>query len=98
MKSLLRLSMAAGMVLLALGCGQNAGAQAKLETRTLSNGIRVVVVHFPNSKNASLLTFLPMSLTSDGPGQAQWSHLVEHLVIRSTVPDDLRQANAETAP
>jgi predicted Zn-dependent peptidase len=34
-------------------------------------------------------------LTSDGPGQAQWSHLVEHLVVRSTT-QDLEHFNAET--
>jgi predicted Zn-dependent peptidase len=39
-----------------------------------------------------------MGLTSDDPNQAQWSHLVEHLVIRSTIPTDSPEANAETLP
>jgi len=64
----------------------------------LSNGLRIVVVHFPKSTNLSIFTFVPMSLCSDPPGRAQWSHLVEHLVIRSTFPDDLQRADAETLP
>lgn len=37
-----------------------------------------------------------MGLTSDGPGQTQWSHLVEHLVVRSTAGADVEHFNAET--
>ena len=65
---------------------------------TLSNGIRVVSVYFPGSTNVSIFTFLSLGLANDGPGQTQWSHLVEHLVVRSTVPGDLSTANAETLP
>jgi len=65
---------------------------------TLSNGIRVVSVYFPGSTNVSIFTFLPLGLVKDGPGQTQWSHLVEHLAIRSTVPAGLSMANAETLP
>src|SRR5882672_6110111 len=65
---------------------------------TLTNGLRVVAIHFPGSTNASIFTFLPMGLATDGPRQAQWSHLVEHLVIRSTIPEESREANAETLP
>lgn len=68
------------------------------EIRQLSNGLRVVTVHFPGSTNANLFTFLPLSLATDAAGQAQWSHLVEHLVIRSTIPENSPQANAETLP
>ena len=39
-----------------------------------------------------------MGLCSDGPGRAQWSHLVEHLVIRTTIPLGSQQGNAETLP
>jgi RNA polymerase sigma factor (sigma-70 family) len=63
---------------------------------TLENGIRVVSVNFPGSENVSIFTYLPMGLAMDGPGQAQWSHLVEHLVIRSTISGGLQEANAET--
>jgi predicted Zn-dependent peptidase len=77
-------------------CSRSSGAQPTV--LTLANGLRVVVVHFPKSTNVSIFTFSPMSLCSDGPGQAQWSHLVEHLVIRSTFPNELQRANAETLP
>ena len=67
-------------------------------TTALPNGIRVATVFFPGSTNVSIFTFFPLGLAQDGPRQAQWSHLVEHLVIRSTVPEDLSTANAETMP
>lgn len=81
-----------------LGCKPGGKAPSNVQTQTLSNGLRVVSVYFPGSTNVALFTFLPMGLANDGPGQAQWSHLVEHLVIRSTVPTDLSMANAETLP
>ncbi|MHC4083773.1 MAG: insulinase family protein [Planctomycetota bacterium] len=64
----------------------------------LPNGIRILSIYIPDSKNVSIFSFLPMGLCSDGPGQAQWSHLVEHLVIRSTIPFGSQQGNAETMP
>lgn len=67
-------------------------------SRQLANGIRALVVQFPKSTNVSIYTFCPLSLATDGPHQAQWAHLVEHLVIRSTVPEFARFANAETLP
>lgn len=69
---------------------------AQTQITDLPNGIRVVAVHFPKSTNVSIFTYTPMGLASDGPGHAQWAHLVEHLVIRSTVPGDFTHANAET--
>jgi predicted Zn-dependent peptidase len=72
--------------------------EPKLETKTLTNGIRLAAIEIPGSTNVSLFTFLPMGLASDGPSQAQWSHLVEHMVITSTLPDDLAHGNAETSP
>ncbi|MHC4603518.1 MAG: M16 family metallopeptidase [Planctomycetota bacterium] len=65
---------------------------------TLPNGIRIVSLHIAESKNVSIFSFLPMGLSGDGPGQAQWSHLVEHLVIRTTIPFGSQQGNAETLP
>src|SRR5207302_161304 len=41
---------------------------------TLTNGIRIVTVYFPGSTNESIFTYLPMSLTSDGPPPSQWAH------------------------
>lgn len=70
----------------------------KADSFTLNNGIRVVSLYIQDSNNVSIFTYLPMSLTSDGPGQGQWSHLIEHLVIRTTFPSGSPQANAETLP
>lgn len=79
-------------------CRCATAAEPVIETRTLGNGLQLAAIQFPGSTNVSLFTFLPMGLASDGAGQAQWSHLVEHLVINSTLPNDLREANAETGP
>ena len=84
------------MVVLTFGSGSVHAQPAGQAMHTLSNGIRVVAVHFPRSTNVSIFTFLPLGLASDFPGQAQWSHLIEHLLVRSTFPDDLQRANAET--
>jgi predicted Zn-dependent peptidase len=83
---------------LGVGCRRSSAAPAIVTSTNLANGIRVASVHFPGSTNVSVFSFLPMGLTSDEPGQAQWSHLVEHLVIRSTVAAVSQQANAETLP
>src|SRR4051812_5373195 len=82
------------------GAGWSAALWDKpaVETRNLTNGLRLIAVYFPASTNVSIFTFLPMSLTTDDARQAQWAHLVEHLVIRSTMPSDSPQANAETLP
>jgi RNA polymerase sigma factor (sigma-70 family) len=86
-------------LLLGMGCEQSSAAEkSTAESVTLTNGIRVVALHFPGSTNVAIFTSLPMGLASDGTQQAQWSHLVEHLVIRSTVPADSPIANAETLP
>lgn len=86
------------MVFLSLGCLPGSAATPVTKSWSLTNSIRVVSVYFPNSTNVSIFTYSPMGLASDGPKQAQWAHLVEHLVIRSTVADDLSIANAETLP
>ena len=78
--------------------GTATAKDAEAQSHTLANGIRFVSVYFPGSTNVAIFTFLPMGLAADGLHQAQWAHLVEHLVIRSTVPKDLSVANAETLP
>src|SRR5205814_9574235 len=77
------------LILLFSACSQSSGAPSKPRTRTLSNGIRVAVVPFPNSTNVSLFTFLPMGLAIDTAQRRQWSHLLDHLAIRSTFPGDV---------
>ncbi|HAV64430.1 MAG TPA: hypothetical protein DCY13_18940, partial [Verrucomicrobiales bacterium] len=84
--------------LLLVGCAPPSHAAPATTIDTLPNGIRLAVVHFPGSTNVSIFTFLPMGLVHDGPGQTQWSHLIEHLVIRSTVPANAGWSNAETLP
>lgn len=86
------------IALLAVNGGCSRHASAEPVTGTLSNGVRVVVVPFAKSTNVSIFTFVPMGLCADDAQRAQWSHLVEHLVIRSTFPNDLQRANAETLP
>jgi len=76
--------------------GANPGPEA--ESFALANGVNVVVLSMPGSEHVSIFTYLPMGLAWDGPGRAQWSHLIEHLTIRSTVPFGSKQANAETLP
>ena len=73
-------------------------ANPRAESWTLPNHIRLVSVLFPDSTNVSIFTFLPLGLAEDGREQTQWSHLVEHLVIRSTVSKHLSIANGETMP
>ncbi len=82
------------------GAGQGpAASDSRIPHRELTNGVRLVFVNFPQSTNVSIFTFVPMGLTSDGPHQAQWAHLVEHLVFHSASPaPSLREANAETLP
>ena len=93
-----RLCLAFLLVALGFDCRHSQATTPAVQSRTLANSIRVLSVHFPGSTNVSIFSFLPLGLVTDGPGRAQWSHLVEHLVIRSTVPANSRQANAETMP
>jgi len=81
-----------------LGSSAAFAAKPQADTFTLENGIRVILLYISDSNNVSVFTFLPMGLVDDAPGQAQWSHLVEHLTIRSTVPSGSLEANGETLP
>lgn len=84
-----------GTILL-LGGTTSLAAKPQVDGFTLENGIRVVSLYIRDSNNVSIFTYLPMGLASDGPGQAQWSHLIEHLVLRSPVALRYDQANGET--
>jgi predicted Zn-dependent peptidase len=79
-------------------CASLDDSKPSVDTRMLANGLRVVAVHFPASTNVSIFSFVPLGLATDEANQAQWSHLVEHLVIRSTISQDSSEANAETLP
>jgi len=81
-----------------LGSSAVPAAKPQADTFILENGIRVILLYISDSNNVSVFTFLPMGLVDDAPGQAQWSHLVEHLTIRTTVPSGSLEANGETLP
>jgi len=66
----------------------------------LSCGIRVAVLHVEDAPLQSAFSFLPLGLIDDDADAAQFAHLVEHLLIRSTDPDALEvdglRLNGET--
>ena len=63
---------------------------------TLENGIRVVNLHVEDSTDVIILSYLPLGLATDGKGKAYWSHLVNHLTIRTIGPIDYKTSNGET--
>ena len=73
-------------------------APPTLHERTLENGLRFRYLHLEGSPHVSIFTFLPVGLAFDDRDRAQWSHLIEHLIIRTTVKGQLTTVNAETLP
>src|SRR5687767_6502994 len=71
-----------------------------LHERTLENGIRLRYLYLKDSTNVAMFTYLPIGLAFDDADRGQWSHLLEHLIIRTTVPpgEPLKTVNAETLP
>jgi hypothetical protein len=73
-----------------------------IERYSLANGVRVLSVHAPDAERQCTFTFLPLSLATDPAGKAQWSHLLEHMMIRSTDSNGLAaggvEFNGETGP
>ena len=63
---------------------------------TLSNGIRVVNLHVENSTDVGIFSYLPLGLVTDGKARAYWSHLINHLTVRTAGPIDYKTSNAET--
>ena len=59
------------------------------ERLELTNGIRALIMHAPDAPRQTIFCFLPVHLANDSPGQPQWSHLLEHMLIRSTDPETL---------
>lgn len=78
--------------------GSSRAAAPTLHERSLPNGVRVCYLHVEGSADFSTFAFLPLGLAFDDAGRAQWAHLIEHLVLRTTTPGDLTHANAETLP
>lgn len=85
------------VVLFILGNFSLASAAPPEVTRfILNNGIRVVNLYVEDSTDVVILSYLPLGLASDGKAKAQWSHLIEHLTIRTTGPIDFKTSSAET--
>ena len=68
----------------------------KVTRFTLSNGIRVVNLHVENSTDVGIFSYLPLGLVTDGKARAYWSHLINHLTVRTAGPIDYNTSNAET--
>ena len=68
----------------------------KVTRFTLSNGIRVVNLHVENSTDVGIFSYLPLGLVTDGKARAYWSHLINHLTVRTAGPIDFKTSNAET--
>ena len=75
------------VALLILGNFSLAAAAPPEVTRfTLSNGIKVVNLYVEDSTDVGIFSYLPLGLVADGKAKTQWSHLIEHLVLRTTGP------------
>ena len=84
-------------MLVLLGCCAASAGGPKVTRFTLSNGIRVVVLHVADCKHVAIVSYLPLGLAADGKGKTQWSHLIEHLTLRTTGRiTDYRKRNGET--
>ncbi|MCP5022727.1 MAG: insulinase family protein [bacterium] len=56
----------------------------------LPGGVRLVVWQVEDAPKQSTFTFLPVGLATDSSKQAQYAHLLEHMIIRSTDPKTLK--------
>ena len=73
-----------------------ANATPEVTRFTLENGIRVVNLHVEDSTDVIILSYLPLGLATDGKAKAYWSHLINHLTLRTTGPIDYNTSNGET--
>ena len=71
-------------------------APPKVTRFTLNNSIRVVSLYVEGSTDVVIFSYLPLGLVTDGKTKAQWSHLIEHLTLRTTGPIDYPSSSAET--
>ncbi|MCY3740786.1 MAG: insulinase family protein [Candidatus Poribacteria bacterium] len=86
------------VVLFVLGNFSLAFAAPPEVTRfTLSNGIKVVNLYVEDSTDVGIFSYLPLGLVADGKAKTQWSHLIEHLVLRTTGPiSNYMERNGQT--
>jgi hypothetical protein len=64
-----------------------AGSDDVWRVWSLDNGIRVTSLHAPLASQQIVFTMLPMGLLTDDAQRTQFSHLTEHLMVRSTDPE-----------
>jgi predicted Zn-dependent peptidase len=67
----------------------DAAAPPQFQRFQLASGVRLVLVRAPQAKRQTTFTFLPITLVNDDAGRAQWSHLLEHMLIRTTDAEGL---------
>ena len=86
------------VVLFLLGNFSLASAAPPEVTRfTLSNGIKVVNLYVENSTGVGIFSYLPLGLVADGKVKTLWSHLIAHLVLRTTGPiNNYMERNGQT--
>ncbi len=77
-------------------CSLAFAAPPEVTRFTLSNGIRVVNLYVEDSTDVFIFSYLSLGLANDGKAKTQWSHLIEHLTVRTTGPIDYKTSNAET--
>ena len=83
------------LAIAALLLNSSALAEVEFARFELANGIKVVVVEAPSAQRQTILTFVPVTMANDARERAQWSHLLEHMVIRTTDPQSLNAQGIE---
>ena len=61
-----------------------------LQRKQLAGGVELAVLTVKDAPQQTFFAFLPTGLAQDEAGHAQWCHLLEHMVIRSTDPDGMQ--------
>ena len=77
------------MTALSIAIALSLAAPPEREDFRLENGIRATVIRIDGAPREALFTLLPLGLALDDARRAQHSHLLEHLVIRTTDPEGL---------
>jgi len=76
----------AGVVTVGVSMASAGAEPPSVDRFDLPNGVRVVAIQIQGAARQTTFTFLPLSLATDRAGEAQWSHLIEHMLLRSTDP------------
>ena len=77
------------VMLTALAAEATAPPEIQLHRSQLDNGIRLVLAQVENAQSQTTFTFLPLTIANDDKDRSQWSHLLEHMLIRTTDPLEL---------